>query len=223
MQLIDPKTGQEIKRFFRTTDAQGNPDPQKAPPGNFNLVIGKSGNTIVKSVTIQPDKNNKVTIVVKKGSLSFAYETNLKRPVSEFGAAVKKTFEAGPIISQKGTEELEYEPGNYHIEINTLPISRRNVDLDFGSSVRIDIPEPGFVQFSNTNSLGKVSLFYQLGDQFVKFYSMDIKGNPAEQKLRLQPGIYEVHWKKTPQISSREDGLVTFYVKSNETTQVEIK
>ena len=223
MQLLDPKTGKEIKKFFRTTDANGNPDPQIVPPGNFALVIGKKGNFIAKNVTIQPDKSNKVTIVVSKGSLSFAYDANPKRPMTEFIARVKKTFETGPILTQKCTEELEYEPGNYHIEINTLPISVRNVDLEFGSTVRIDIPEPGFVQFTNSNPLGKVSLLYQLGDQFAKFYSIDIKGNPAEQKLRLQPGIYEVRWKKAPQISSREDGLVTFYVKSNETTQVEIQ
>ena len=223
MQLTEQKGGQVIKKFFRTTDAAGNPDPQIVPPGRYTLLIGKTGNYIAKNVAIEPDKRNKITIVVSKGSLSFAYGDNLKRPVKEFSAYVKKNFEARAIARQACTEELEYDPGNYHIEINTLPVSRRNVDLDFGVNVRIDLDEPGFVQFTNTKALGKISLWMPLGDQFARFYIMDIPGDPARQKLQLLPGIYEVHWKKNPDLPLEPDLVQTFQVRSNEVTNVEIR
>ncbi len=62
MQLIDPKTNKEVKKFYRTTDAKGNPDPQTVPAGNYTLVIGKTGNYLAKNVTIQANNHNKVYI-----------------------------------------------------------------------------------------------------------------------------------------------------------------
>lgn len=223
MQLTELNGGRVVKKFFRTTNASGNPDPQIVPPGKYTLLIGKTGNYIAKNLVIEPDKRNKVTIVVTKGSLSFAYGDNLKRPVKEFSAYVKKNFEARAVARQACTEELEYDPGNYHIEINTLPVSRRNVDLDFGVNVRIDLDEPGFVKFTNTAALGKISLWMPLGDQFVRFHIMEIPGNPEKQKLQLLPGTYEVHWKKNPNLPLEPDAIQTFLVKSNETTEVEIR
>jgi hypothetical protein len=223
MQLIDPKTGKEIKKFFRTTDANGKPDPQKVPAGSFTLVIGKSGNYVARDLIVQASNTNKVTIVVSKGSLSFNYPGNPKRPVSEFVATVRKNFEPGPTLTQKCTALVEYEAGNYHIEINTLPIMRKTVDLDFGVTAVIDLDEPGFVKFTNSSSLGKIALYTPLGDQFVRFYAMDINGNPETQKVRLQPGTYEAHFKKNPKLPLEPDVIQRFVVRSNDTSEVELK
>jgi hypothetical protein len=223
MQLMDVKTGREVKKFYRTTDASGNPDPQSIPAGKYTMVIGKSGNYVASNVTVKAGNHNKVTVIVTKGSLHFYYRNNPKRPITEFVGVVKRNFEAAPTVVQKGTEELEYEPGNYHIEFNTLPVEKRNVDLDFGVMVAIDIAEPGYVQFTNTDPIGKLYLWYPLGDQFVRFYGMDLNGNSEAQKLRLQPGIYEAHWKKNPKLPLEPDQVQRFRVKSNETTEVELK
>lgn len=219
MSLIDANTGKEVKRMFRTVDANGNPDPKDIPPGKYMLAIGKDGNYIAKDVVALEGNNNKLTIVVTKGALMFAYETNPKRAVSEFTAVVRKNFDPGsPAATQPCTQEKDYEPGNYHIEVNTLPISRYNIDLDFGASYRIDIDEPGYVFFSNEQSMGKISLYYQLGDKFVRFYIMDITGNAAMQKLRLQPGPYEVHYNG----NAGSETVKAFQIRSNQTVSVQL-
>ncbi|MBS1740915.1 MAG: VWA domain-containing protein [Bacteroidetes bacterium] len=224
MRLLDVKTGSEIKKFYRTIDGNGNPDPQTVPPGKYILSIGKTGNYKTKEITIQAANKNKVTVVVTKGTLIFRYDDNPQRPVKEFIASVRKTFEARSNIYQPCTEQREYEPANYHIEINTLPMMVRNIDLDFGWSYTIDIPEPGFVKFTNTNALGKVSLWAPLGDQFAQFYFTEINGNPNAQTIRLQPGLYEAHWRgNQPRGMQNGDNIVKFSVKSNATTEVEIK
>ena len=223
IQVLDAKTGNEIKRFYRTVDAAGNPDPQKIPPGNYTLILGKKGNYKTKSITVQPASSNKVTVVVTKGTLIFRYEDNHKRPVKEFTASVRKTFHARSNVFQKCTEELEYEPANYHIEINTMPMIVRNIDLEFGWSYIIDIPEPGFVQFTNSNIIGKVSLWTPLGDQYARFHQMELNGDQQSQHLRLLPGVYEIHWKRNPSRPLEPDVVQRFFVKSNETTEVELK
>lgn len=220
VRVVDSRTGQQVKRFYRTVDPSGNPDPQPLPAGNYTLLIGKRENFIAREVQILPDQRNKITIRTVKGTLSFAYGTDLTRPMSEFTAVVKKNFEPGPLVTQPCDKEVDYETGNYHIEINTLPVSRRNIDLDFGSSYRIDLDEPGFVQITNTRAIGKISLYYQLGDQFVRFHVLDVTGNTEQQKLRLQPGRYEVHYRKNPEVPTAREDVVPFGVKSNFITDI---
>lgn len=222
VKVLDSRTGQEVKKFYRTVGPNGDPDPQELPPGIYTLVVGRNGNLVTKNVQILAGQKNKVTIKSVKGTLSFAYDGNIDRPVTEFIAVVKKNFEPGPLVTQRCDTQMDYESGNYHIEINTLPVSRRTIDLDFASSYRIDIPEPGYVEFTNENDLGKVGLFYQLGDQFVQFYAIEINGNPEKQKLRLQPGKYQARYKKNPQIPVHNEEKHVFHIRSNQTTTLEL-
>ncbi len=223
VELLDAATGATIKKFYRTVDANGQPDPQPLMPGNYILRIGSNGNFKTKAVSINGATRNVVTIVVTRGTLIFRYDENYTRPVSEFMASVRKTFEAGTNVVQKCTEQREYEPGNYHVEINTLPMMIRNIDLEFGWSYTIDIPEPGWIQFTNTNAKGRITLWSVLGDQFAKFYALEISGNPQTQKVKLLPGYYEVHWKENTGRPYEPEKIEKFFVRSNQTTELEIK
>jgi len=220
MQLTDPKTGAVAKQFFRTTDGTGTPDLQQVPAGTYNLMVQGRSNTLMKNVVILPNKKNKILAIVSNGSLIFRYEGDPKRPINEFNAVVNILFEPGPTVKQACTAELEYIPGNYHIEINTLPVTKANVDIDFGNTSVINIKQPGFVQFLNRNQLGRVTLFYQLGDQFNRFYSFDITGNPDGQKVRLQPGPYEVHWIKEG--TGGTELVQRFQVRANAVTEIDL-
>lgn len=221
--LTDPKTGKQVQRFFRTVDASGNPDPQHIPVGKYDLAITKSRVT-AHGIEVKPNQKNKYLIYVSKGSLRFRYEDdpNEKQPVTEYAARVKKLFEPGPIVKQMCSQELEYDPGNYHISVNTLPRIERNVDLDFGVLVTIDIERPGYVQFTNTNAMGKVKLYYELGDEFVNFYEININGNLPEQKLELQRGKYRAVYPKHAGVAYSNETVKEFLVKSKQTVDVEL-
>lgn len=218
--LLDAATGKEVKKFFRTVDGQGNPDGQNVPAGSYNLLVGNKKNFRAKNVNVLPNNKNKVFIVAMNGTLSFKYTDNYQRPMTEFTALVKKNFEPGPVITQPCEQEKQYEGGNYHIELNTLPISRRNLDIDFGTNFIVEIDEPGYVSIINTSALGKASLYHQNGDIFSKFYTLDINGNPALQKVRLQPGPYEIRYKDNGVFQSAMEKTVKFMVKSNMITEI---
>jgi len=221
IELDDPNTGKEVKKFFRTIDASNTPDPVKIAPGTYNLsVVG--GKTQVHNIKIAANENKKISIVVHNASLSFYYIGNPKRPVSEFEALVTLRERGGKQIVQKCSQSLEYEPGNYAISINTMPPMQKNGDLDMDVEITVGIPEPGWVQFTNTNKIGKVSLYTVLGDKYLRFYSMDVNGYPESQKLRLSPGPYKVHFLKYPGNISLEEEVLDFRVESTETTQVEL-
>ncbi len=223
LQLLDAATGKLVKQFYRTVDASGNPDPQTVPPGNYNLLIAGRANMLMRRVPVEVNKNNKVIVRVSNGSLIFRYDDAPDRPVSEFEALVNIRFEPGPTIRQRCTAELEYTPGNYYIEVNTMPISRFNADIDFGAATVIYIPQPGYVQFINSTAKGKVTLFAPLGNKFVPFHTINVTGNPDAQKLQLKPGAYEAHWVKNPSMPYAAETVEHFNVQSNAVTEVELR
>jgi hypothetical protein len=222
LQLLDAVTGKVVKQFYRTVDADGNADPQVVAPGTYNLRVAGQTNLLTRHVVVEANKKNKLLVKVMNGSLRFEYYNAPGRPVSEFEALVNIRFEPGPTIRQRCTAELEYPPGNYYIEVNTMPITRFNVDIDFGATSVVYLPEPGFVQFTNTTPKGKVMLFSPLGNQFVHFTTVNITGNPASQKLRLKPGAYEAHWVKNPNLPFASETVQPFNVHSNSLTEIEL-
>jgi hypothetical protein len=219
--LSDPQTGKDVHTFYRTVNAEGNPDAVKAPTGNFNLSVVGSDRTFLKGVEIAANMKNKIMITVGMGSLQFVWKTgNKKRPVSKYFAQVKRNFVPQPMIEQRCDTILPYPPGNYHVEINTMPVSVRSLDLNFGEIKELGIDVPGTVRFTNTNSLGKVSLYYPLGDRYVQFWQMNITGNPSSQVLELKPGPYEAHYSLAPGLPEK---VFKFQIKSDETVLVELQ
>jgi hypothetical protein len=218
--LSDPQTGKDVHTFYRTVNAEGNPDAVKAPTGNFNLSVVGSDRTFLKGVEIAPNMKNKIVITVGMGSLQFVWKTgDKKRPVSKYFAQVKRNFVPQPMIEQRCDTILPYPPGNYHVEINTMPVSVRSLDLNFGEIKELGIDVPGTVRFTNTNSLGKASLYYPLGDRYVQFWQMNITGNPSSQVLELKPGPYEAHYSPAPGLPEK---VLKFQIKSDETVLVEL-
>jgi hypothetical protein len=216
----DAKTGKDVHTFYRTVNPEGNPDPVKVPSGNFNLSVVGSDRTFLKGIEIAPNTKNKIVITVGGGSLQFVWKTgDTKKPVDKYQAQVKRNFVPQPMVTQSCDTVLPYPPGNYHIEINTLPVSVRSLDLTFGATAVIPIDVPGTIQFTNTNNLGKVTLYYPLGDKYLRFWQMNIMGNPASQKEELKPGPYEVHYNVAPGLPEK---VYKFQIKSDETTIVEL-
>lgn len=219
--LTDPKTGKDVHTFYRTINKDGDPDPVKLMAGTFNLSVIGSDRTFLKEIVIEPLTKNKITITVGMGSLQFVWKTgNAKKPVDKYLAQVKRNFVPQPTITQKCDTILPYPPGNYHIEINTLPVSVRSVDLVFGALITIPIDVPGMVQFTNSNNLGKVTLYYPLGDKYLKFWQINISGNPSTQSLELKPGPYEAHYTLAPGLPEK---VIKFQVTSDQTTNVELQ
>jgi hypothetical protein len=165
---------------------------------------------------------NKVFIKVTDGTLAFAYMGNLKRPV-EFNAIVNRRFAAGATVLQKCSDRLNYEPGTYYVEINTLPASKFSIDLTFGAVYEIQIPEPGTLQITNTSPYGKIQLQSVLGDEYLTFKTMEITGNLEDQQLIIQPGPYKAIVPVNPAIPQAGTKVIEFRVTSNKLTELKIE
>ena len=224
MLLLDPVTNNIVKSFYRTVDASGNPDPQTTlPVGTFNIALSAKKSLEVKNVKIEAGKKNKIVVIVKPCTLSFEYAKAPNRPVVEFVARVieRNKVQGGRVQDQRCNERLEYEPGNYHIMINTFPQIDRNEDIDFNEAV-ITIPQPGFAKFVYDDRIKTTDLYKQEGDKFLYFHTLNLS-DVAVQPLRIQPGMYEAHFRKAPAIPGAKDIVITFLVKATETVIIELR
>lgn|GEM_PF-295208 len=222
--ISDPVTDKEVRKFYRTVDANGNPDPQKnIAPGKYNLTVAGRDDLLVE-MTVLPNMTTKVYIIVKDYSLFFTYAGAPDRPVKEFSAIViQRNTTNGKVINQKCTEKLIYEPGNYHIIINTLPEDVRNVDLDEIGPGGIEIPQPGFAVFNVKSQATTVALYKELGDKFVSFYTLDLN-DPKSKHLQIQPGKYQAHYQPMANVKfSTTEKVVPFSITSNKDTEVILK
>ncbi len=158
------------------------------------------------------------TLTVAPATLSFVYKDAPGRPVTEFTAVVterNKSYQHKP--EQKCSEPLNYEPGNYHIEINTFPKDVRNVDINGDQETVITIQQPGFAQFTSTDSsVNEFTLYMDFGDKYRPIDNMELE-NPASKNLRIQPGRYEAHYRKG---AGRTEQVKRFVIKPTKTTEV---
>lgn len=218
--LRDMKTNEPVYKFYREVDVYGNPRPQKEiKPGAYNITFTGKDGFVVSNVEVFPNQKNKIRITVPMGSLTFTYGTNPSRPVTEFNARVSLALVRNKVTVQKCTDLIPYETGNYHVVINTNPVSHRNVDLDFGLTVSLDVAEPGQIKVYNPNGF-KSEFHYVHGDRYERFQPMDVKGNTSEFEFLIQPGRYKIFYIADPLVPNPQPKMKEFVIKSNIITEL---
>jgi hypothetical protein len=224
LEMLNHTTGKPVMQFYRTVTTAGNPEPKKMAAGTYDIRYPGKPKAFVTNIVVVDKKKNKIIVKVPNGSLKFAYEGNPNRPVAEFKARVRRLFDDPlPTVEQRCSDELYYPPGNYHLEINTLPPTVLNTDLDFGSETEVRIAEPGFILFTNTNAMKNISLYAQDGDRLTRFLGFELTGNPEKQKLQLKPGLYEARYNKTSNSPYAKETAQKFLIRSNQITEVELQ
>lgn len=222
MALLDKQTRKEVFRFSRTVNIGGVPHRQKYLPGDYYLTIVGKENKYLYDVTIEAGKNKSFAIAVQNGSIVFSYKDNPKRQISGYMALVFRRFESQPSVEQRVEQELHYEPGTYNVRINTLPPWNKSFDLDIGTIYGVEIPEEGDLVIANDKPIGKINLYYPIGDRFRPFYNAVLNGNGTPIRLKVLPGTYKLGYKKNPQIPLEEETMQVFTVTSNNVTNLEI-
>lgn len=218
--LRDMKTNEPLHKFYRDVDVYGKPRPQKnIPAGTYNITITGKDGMVWQAIEIRPNNKNQYEFIVSSGSLGFTYPNNPQRPVKEFSARVSPALKRAAVVKQLCTEILPYEPDNYHVEINTNPISHRNTDLDFGVTVYLSLDEPGQIKVYNPKGF-KSEFHYQHGDRYERFQPLDVKGNATEFEFLIQPGRYKLFYIADPLVPNPQPKMKEFIIKSNTITEL---
>jgi hypothetical protein len=225
--LFDPENNKIVQRFTRTVLSNGEPEPATIKAfGKFKLqVFNKEGDIVMElpNVEIEKGKLNKVVVKYQLGTIMFQYHSALHRPV-QYNASIRSRFQSSNVFETKlkCTEKIQLDAGDYYVEIDLLPKYKIVTEVNSGKVTIVAISQPGKVIFTNTQPLGEVILYTQLGNQFVEFHSLTIQGAKPSQLL-LQPGLYKASIKPVGAAKKSPPVIVNFVVRDNKSTMVELR
>jgi hypothetical protein len=218
---VDTTSGDTRYELPYNLDSGGQPTTIKINPGSYDIILGNRGLPFLSRVPIVANRRNIIKARVPRGGLRFRYEGKPKQKVTEYVAKVSlSNMLASEKMVQPCSKEGAYQPGTYDVEINTLPVTRFTVDIDWRSMTEIQLTESGGLQIANRDSLGTVMLYRYVGRKAERFYELNVPGDTTRQKRRLKPGAYEAQWTGKPGTNGGAEHSLRFEVRSNETTRL---
>lgn len=191
---IDTATREVVRQYPYRIDAQERPILISVPPGSYHVRLGEKGRPFLQHVPVLANRKNIIQANPPLGSLRFRYEDKPKRLMREYTARVELLHLNMEPRQQSCATEAHYQPGRYLVEVNTVPVSQFNVEIDWGSVTEIQLPESGTLQLQSKETVSSVTLYRSSGNRFVQFEELILNGKQARRQLQLKPGTYEAHW-----------------------------
>lgn len=222
IKIHNANNNEEILSIKRRVNGQS-PEKIEIAAGVYNFLVSDSESS-ANNVTIEENKTNKVYIRVARGSLAFYHPEEPDIAITQYTALVSKRFDRGsPVVQHPTDTVLPYDPANYHIEINTLPPLMYNIDLNFTSLKMVAIPQPGYIQITNSAPAGQIEFWFRRGGRYLHFHDMQITGNLEDQIREFLPGHYQIRFYRGARYSGGQPEIIPFSIKRKETVSLEVK
>jgi hypothetical protein len=158
-------------------------------------------------------KMNAINIYFPNGSLQFSYQSNPNRAVNHTAIIFKRVnYKIDSISTAVSTNSFtKLEPGDYYVKIDILPNYNVATEIGFASATEIQIPQEGALLLKNIDTIKNIELYYEHGDLFEKF--MTVNENDAKNKAQilLRPGKYYAKYK---------DSKIDFIIRANLITEI---
>lgn len=144
-------------------------------------------------IEIIANKLNKLTLFVEQGRLKFSYQDHPELPI-ELNAIIKLKLDKKIEYSQPTNEIRHYPSGRYYVEINTVPLSKHTIDMDYGLTYEIQIRIPGRLTLKMAKGVTNIEVSSQL---FNRNKIIDhIKWDESFYPLSILTDTYKISWDK---------------------------
>ncbi len=191
MTFYDHKTGRMQENFIHTLNNRGVPDTLTLDPVNlYDIVVHTLPPVKKENVEIVPGRHNIIAIDAPQGGLRLVIDgvTNYNR----LQCIVKKAGTHEVVNVQDFNTLEKYIVGTYDLEILSTPrIYEKNVSVVQTSVKRIEIPQPGKLNFYS--QLGMVGAVYRMDINTNKLeWVINLGSQSGSQIFTLQPGKYKL-------------------------------
>ena len=207
----DRYTGGIRYHMIHTLNHLGNPDTLSLDPMvTYDLEVQTIPPVRLDSVRLMAGRHNTISIDAPQGFLYVKTRRGSSYDRDQF--LVKRAGEQEVInIHETGTVG-KYLVGSYDLLIPIYPkMEVHGVEIKQSKTTTVIIPAPGYVNF-NTGQRGAGSL-YQLSQSGEQIWVMNLLENTRTQGFYLQPGAYQVVFRRNDQKSSSFTSIRNFTVK----------
>lgn len=163
--------------------------PIKCSSGNFEMF---NKELLKEEIELAAGKLNQIRFYLKWATLQFRRRGGaLLSP--GYTAVITKKFEEGKSVNQACEVAKAYEPGVYRIEINSLPVFKATVQLDYGSIYEIQINPFAYLTLKTFEETSDIEIEYQLNQLWIP---LPVNANNVSiYPLKLEARSYRVRWK----------------------------
>ena len=209
--FYDRYTGGLRYHMIHTFNRLGNPDTLSLDPMvTYNLEVQTIPPVRLDSVRLMAGRHNTISINTPQGFLYVKTRRGSSYDRDQF--LVKRAGEQEIINIQETGTVAKYLVGTYDLLIPIYPkMVVPGVKITQSKTTTVEIPAPGYVTF-NTGERGAGSL-YQLDPSGEQIWVMNLLENTKTQAYYLQPGSYQVAFRRNDHRSSSYTTIRNFLVK----------
>lgn len=202
--------------------ANGVQTEKAVPAGVYDLIDVRTDRPFLRNVVVQHGKRNSVSTSVAMGKLLFQTEDNPALLPMGFVAKVLPMYADGDTLVQSTSDTGTYLPGEYFVEVNTIPPSRYRVDIDWDTVTVIELGQSGELQLGNKGSAIVFSLHRPHAGAYEKLQELHL-GEKTDTSLSIKPGQYELRY-SVPMPGGRTQARRKFFeIIAGTTTKLELE
>ena len=157
------------------------------------LYTFKNSGCKVSNVDIKKNKLNCVTLFISRGTVAFLYSLTDTTPVDLEAKMMFQQYDPQHAMLQDCKKIGNYQSGNYFIEINTFPVSKKRLKVEAGQINTILIEKPGKLIINKPAGISALKIFENKFRTWRENKEIDFNAK-ANYELTIQPGNYKFTW-----------------------------
>ena len=211
--------------MYHTMNARGVPDTIYLESMNtYGITIHSYPPLKVDTFTILPSKHNKIPVMAAHGELivKVAGMTVSDYQKSGLKYIIRQHDDMDIVHIQDLNVRTKYLTGDYDLEVLTLPrVFIDDVRISQVRTTALEIPAPGIAKIAAANpGYGSIFMIEESG-ALKKIYDFE-QGKPIREVLYLQPGSYQLMYRKGTETRAEKTSEKSFTIESNKTLNINL-
>lgn len=157
------------------------------------LYTFKNSGCKVSNVNIKKNQLNCVTLYISKGAVSFLYSMGDTTRVDFEAKMMFQKYDPPHAILQDCKKNGYYQSGQYFIEVNTFPVSKKRLKVEAGKNNLLLIDKPGKLIIHKPANIAAFKMFENKFRTWRENKEIDFNAK-ANYELTIQPGNYKFTW-----------------------------
>jgi Ca-activated chloride channel family protein len=207
--------------YYHTLNEKGLPDTLEIDPINsYTIKVHTLPPVVRENVSFESGRHNEIDIPAAQGFLKVSMPQSNTLYNKKIDVLISKRGQVYALNEQSINSRGKYLTGKYRVSILTLPpIVLDTVNIRQNSTTEITLPEPGLVSIENKLELVG-GIFQMKGNRLSKV--VDLNNQLLKQTILLQPGRYQLIYRKKITLRSEETRIKNFEVSMGQSIRIKL-
>lgn len=219
MFLYKAGTNDLVYTFTHTMNQLNLPDTLILDPKiKYDLYVETVPERVKKNITLIPNTHNIIQVDAPQGKLVVRFD----RP-TDYNFVKVRVMQNGKsktLNVQQFNKKQEYIVGKYDLEILTLPRRYKTVDINQSATTTVTLKAPGVVKLNGFKpTTGQI---FELKGNGKPEWVCDLDETTSDNQFVLQPGKYEVVYRRKDYRSTTFTKKLVFNIYSNQTKTINL-